>query len=197
MAMAFVAAFASGCSTAVRPVELVRPADPLPSTAVASPPATVCQRGHTVVLVRHAEKASTDRDPDLSDRGRERAKRLSALLASAGPTRLVASPMKRTQQTLAPLAERAHLTVEVQPAERSKDLARELARAPEGSVTVVASHSNIVPMLVRELGGGALPGVGSDDMLADDDFGRILVLTLPCPPAKPIVVELRSDPVGP
>jgi broad specificity phosphatase PhoE len=146
-----------------------------------------------VIVVRHAEKASAaDKDPPLSERGQARARMLASMLASARVTRLVATKYQRTQQTLAPLASRLSLPVEVRAADDPAALVSELRGGADGSVTVVASHSNVVPRLVRDLGGAKLRGV-EGDQLPEDDYSRVVVVAMPCAPAPPIVLELSSD----
>lgn len=169
-----------------------RPACP-PTIGVKEAPQRLCNP-HTVVLVRHAEKAAVDphdRDPDLSPKGRERAARLATLLAKTSPSRLVASEYKRTQQTLAPLSERVGKPVETRSADHTDDLVRELRDAPPGSTTVVATHSNVIPKIATDLGGGALRDV-TDGALPESDYGRVLVVSVGCS-ASASVVELSSD----
>lgn len=163
---------------------------PTPSAPAAAPSA--CRHGKVFVLVRHAEKASnTEKDPSLSERGKERAAALASMFASAGVTRLVATPYKRTQETLAPLASRIGRTVEVRPADRTADLVSELRGAPDGAVVVVATHSNVLPDLARQLGTVELSGV-VDGALPEDDFSRVVAITQGCGATRPVVLELRS-----
>lgn len=184
-ALTFVALAASllGCPAEKRP-----PSDPTASAT----PQRLCTP-HSVVLVRHAEKAvGQGHDPELSVEGRARALRLATLLGKIAATRLVATEFKRTQQTLEPLSERIHEPVEVRSAAQTNDLVRELRDAAPGSTTVVATHANVLPMIVRELGGGQLRGLDKDGTLDDNDYGRVLVLTVGCSASAP-VVELSSD----
>jgi phosphohistidine phosphatase SixA len=156
------------------------------------PAATACARGRTFVLVRHAEKATTDpadRDPPLSDRGRARATMLASMLGDAGVTRLIATPYKRTQETLRPLGEKLSVQVEVRPPDKTKELVEELRGAPDGAVIVVATHSNVLPKLAQELGHTTLRGV-SGDAIPESDFSRVVVVTDACGTAR--VLELRS-----
>jgi phosphohistidine phosphatase SixA len=148
---------------------------------------------HSIVLVRHAEKELDDSpDPEISPKGRERALRLALLLSRSGATRLVATEFKRTQQTLEPLAERLGKPVEVRPAARTNDLVRELRDAPPGSTTVLATHANVLPAIVRELGGVSLRGLAKDGTLEDDDYSRVAVLSIGCN-TQASIVELSSD----
>jgi broad specificity phosphatase PhoE len=119
------------------------------------------------------------------------------MLANAGVTRLVASQYRRTHETLAPLAERLSLPIDVKRADATSELVAELRSAPPGAVVVVATHSDVLPRIVRELGGPKLKGV-EGDALADDDFARVVVLTFACTPTRespsPFTMELSSGP---
>src|SRR5688500_5975512 len=75
---------------------------------VASP----AQAQRMVLLVRHAEKVDPSVDALLSAAGQARATRLAAMLRDAGVGALYATPLKRTQQTLQPLADRLRLTIQ-------------------------------------------------------------------------------------
>jgi broad specificity phosphatase PhoE len=58
-------------------------------------------------LVRHGQAAagwSEDADPGLSPTGRAQAEAAAARLAPLGPLRIVTSPLRRAQETAAPLA---------------------------------------------------------------------------------------------
>lgn len=62
-----------------------------------------------VVLVRHGHPAAgygAHHDPGLDDVGRAQAEAASEALASIGPQPIVVSPLRRTRETAAPLAER-------------------------------------------------------------------------------------------
>ncbi|HVH40785.1 MAG TPA: phosphoglycerate mutase family protein [Labilithrix sp.] len=185
-ALAVSLALVIGCGTGD-----TRPSGPATATTSTSSGAA-CSRGRAFVVVRHAEKASTDKDTSLSERGQARAKVLASMLASAGVTRLVATQYKRTQETLAPLAERTSLTVDVRPAEKTAELVGELRAAPDGAVVVIATHSNILPLIVKELGGTQLRGV-EGDTLPEDDYSRVVVITHACGASLPFVMELGSD----
>ena len=140
-----------------------------------------------MILVRHAEKdtAGDPKDPGLSEAGRGRARALARLLSRSRASHLFASELKRTQETLAPLAEELGVEIEILPAGKAQDLAARLAALPAGSVSVVAGHSNTVPALIAALGGEArgLETTPQGPVIPDRDHGRLYVLTLP--PAAP------------
>ena len=183
----------AACVVAAAAIMVGCPAERRPAVA-AGAPIRLCNP-HSVVVLRHAEKSAADpqdRDPALSPKGQDRAARLATLLGNASITRLVASEYKRTQQTLGPLSERVGKPVETRSAAQGHDLVRELRDAPPGSTTVVATHSNVVPQLVRELGAGPLAGVGADGNLPETEYGRVLVLSVGCSTVTSMV-ELSSD----
>jgi broad specificity phosphatase PhoE len=69
-----------------------------------------------LILVRHGrpdeEDADSPHDPPLSADGRRQARSVADWLASEGVTRIVASPLRRAQQTAVPLAERLGLRID-------------------------------------------------------------------------------------
>ncbi len=127
----------------------------------------------TVFVVRHAEKATDDpRDPNLSQAGHQRAAELARVLGDARVSALFASEFRRTQQTLTPLAEARGLTTTVVGAAAIDSLAARLEALPAGSRAVVASHSNLVATIVKQLCGAEVPP------LTDADYDRLYVVTL-------------------
>lgn len=150
---------------------------------------------HSVILLRHAEKVTTDpddKDPELAPAGQERAARLAKLLAKTAITRLIATEYKRTRNTLVPLSQRIGREVETRNAGQTNDLVSELGKAPPGTTIVVATHSNVLPRIVADLGGGPLVGLDERGNLPDTEYGRVLVLSVGCSTTA-TVVELSSD----
>ena len=71
----------------------------------------------TVMFLRHAEAASDDpRDPNLAPSGERRTRRWTRMLAHSGITHVFSSELRRTSQTVRPLARQAGLRIEVTPA---------------------------------------------------------------------------------
>lgn len=107
-------------------------------------------------LIRHAEKAvdGTD-DPELSDEGHARARKLVSMLVDHKIERLYATSYKRTQQTLQPLADKYHLKVNIYDHQDAASIARMIADC-RGKTTVVAGHSNSIPTLANTLIGQEL-----------------------------------------
>ena len=127
----------------------------------------------TIFLVRHAEKASADRDPDLSTVGRARAECLARTLRDANIKAIFTTELKRTQQTAEPLAKSAGATTKVISAGKSKDAAEEARAASKEGAVLVVGHSNTVPEIARLLGAEVPTG-----NMADDDYDRLFVVQL-------------------
>lgn len=147
----------------------------------------------TVFVVRHAEKAVTDppaRDPELSEAGAERARALERLLAKAGVTHLYCTEFLRTRATVEPLGETLGLEPETIAANASGEQIAALRALRPGAVALVAGHSNSVPQLVAGLG-GLVPEL-EQGKLAEDEYDRLFVVTLPAGPgAATQTLELR------
>jgi broad specificity phosphatase PhoE len=126
----------------------------------------------TVFVVRHAEKGPETTDPSLTEAGTRRAAALTRTLTDARVGALFASEFKRTQETLAPLARATGLTTVVVPAGKMDDLIAQLRALPPGSRAVVASHSNLVHLIVERLSGQKVP------LLTDADYDRLVVVTV-------------------
>lgn len=157
-------------------------------------------RPRTIVLLRHAEKAADgDQDPALSERGVARAQEVARLLGELRPKAIYASSFQRTQATVAPLAARSGLTLEVVAATEHERLVEACQALEDGAVLVVCGHSNTIPKLVRALGGEPR-GLDAKGNLPDDAYGRLYLLTLPSKSVSksmagaPQLLELALEP---
>lgn len=144
----------------------VAPAIAPASTADADAPPRI------VVLVRHGEKQSEDRDAALSPAGVARAACLADTLAELGVTHVFTTEFARTRDTAAPLAKRLGLTPEVVPAADEAAWRERLAALPPGAIALVAGHSNTVPALVAALGAGEVA-------IAGDTYDKLFAVVLP------------------
>jgi broad specificity phosphatase PhoE len=140
---------------------------PVTGKAAQAPAAPV-----TVFVVRHAEKGPENPDPSLSADGRKRAEALARVLRDARISAAFVSEFKRTRETVAPLAAAGELTIEAIPATALDSLVRRIRALPPGSRAVVASHSNLVHLIVEKLSGIKLTP------LTDLDYDRLVVVTL-------------------
>lgn len=139
----------------------------------------------TVVIVRHGEKVSPNGDPDLSAAGQARAQALAASLSGAKVALVLATPLKRTQQTGQPTAQAAGLTIVPMAldggvpahAQRVADAAR---KAPKDATVLIVGHRNTYTDIARALGDPA------PETLTDCEYDHMTVITLDGPAAKAI-----------
>jgi 2,3-bisphosphoglycerate-dependent phosphoglycerate mutase len=115
----------------------------------------------TIFVVRHAEKADSSENPDLSEAGRARAEALAKMLKDKNITAIYATEFKRTQQTAAPLAKALGVTVTTLPAKDKGALVAKL-RASTGNALVVG-HGNTIPDLIKALGISEPINIGEND----------------------------------
>jgi broad specificity phosphatase PhoE len=146
-----------------------RRGDPVAEPSSVGPGALPQGSTKTVVLVRHAEKATESdpefdpaaaSDPPLNAAGRARAEVLARTLAEAGVTSIYASEFARTRQTVAPLAAAIGVDVVTHPARDTRGLTELIVASPGGSTIVVSGHSNTVPAIIEALGAGAVDAIG-------------------------------------
>ncbi|HLB01460.1 MAG TPA: histidine phosphatase family protein [Bacteroidota bacterium] len=144
----------------------------------------------TVVIVRHAEKDASGPNPRLTEAGRKRAARLARILADEPVSLLVSSDRARTTETLEPLAARTGLPLTIVPVgsgrdEHAKNLA-DTIRAHPGGTIVVSNHSDVIPLLLREL------GVTGTISIPDTEYGKLFIIILG-PGGSATVLRLRYD----
>jgi phosphohistidine phosphatase SixA len=141
-----------------------------------------------IYLVRHAEKASAGKDPDLTPEGQIRAQRIGAILHKAGVRHVFTTPYSRTRQTAQPLAQRNGLAVETYDPAAPQALVDKV-KSLSGAVLVVG-HSNTLPDLVRLFGGSP----GAD--IADNEYDRLYLL-VPGTAGAVQTIQLSSPPAAP
>jgi phosphohistidine phosphatase SixA len=142
-----------------------------------APAPVATARSATVVFVRHCEKEAGDDDPGLTERGRLRARKLAGLLSGCTPTQLFATELRRTQESLVPLAEATGLTVQRYGAREPEVLVEAVQAGSGGDVVVVAGHSNTLPRMVGLLG-GELAGLDQWGFLPESEYDRVIFQVL-------------------
>jgi broad specificity phosphatase PhoE len=131
----------------------------------------------TVIVVRHAEKATGD-DPDLTEAGQQRALALATALADSKVAAIYSSPYKRTMNTARPLSERTGVPITEAPIDVSnpgtypQDLAKRVLAEHPGQTVVVVNHSNTVPGIVEALSGRPVAEI------ADSEYDNLFVVTI-------------------
>ena len=132
----------------------------------------------TVIVVRHAEKATGQGDdPHLSAAGEARARALARSLENAGVTAVIPTQWVRTAETAEPTARAVGVTPEVMPVKWNSiprdagDIAA-AARRHRGGVVLVVGHSNTVPAIVAAL------GADRPDEICDSEYDRMEIVTV-------------------
>lgn len=140
----------------------------------------------TVILVRHAEKASQDDDPELSPAGVERARELARVLAGVKFDAIYSTQFKRTKNTATPVAEAQGLTVGVRNTgpTYAADLAKHIRATHAGQTVLVVGHSNTTTEVMRALGAADVAAI------PESQYDNLFVLT-DADGAAPKVVALR------
>lgn len=127
----------------------------------------------TIIVMRHAEKEpGKDPDPELSAEGKKRAEQLSVLFKDMPVTRLLATPFKRTQHTLANLSSDKGVMIESYEPSKIPDLVTNLKQL-SGQTIIIAGHANTAPDLVNQL-----LNEKKYNQLNENEFGKIWILTL-------------------
>jgi broad specificity phosphatase PhoE len=134
----------------------------------------------TIFIVRHAEKADSSKDSELSEAGRARAEALAKTLKDKNITAIYATEFKRTQRTAAPLAKALGITVTTLPAKDNAALLAKL-RTLNGNALVVG-HGDTIPGLIKEL------GISDPINIADNDYDNLFEIVLE---EKPKLIRLH------
>lgn len=141
------------------------------------------------LFVRHADvdsqppAASADPPgPALNAAGRARAEALAHVVGAAGITHIFTSEFARTQQTVEPVARRLGLTH--RPAPEAQ--VRAMRSAVDGSVILIAGHSNTVPQMITSL--GVLPAL---ENLGAHEFDNLFVVTISSATGPAALIRLK------
>lgn len=129
------------------------------------------QPATTIVLVRHAEKASNAPDALLSPQGQQRAECLAHTLKDAGIKRIYVSDVKRTQQTAEPLAKALGIKPVVVPAKDPNTLVKDVFYGAGGNALVVG-HSDTLPFVIQRVQAGTIAPIG------ENEYDGLYVLTV-------------------
>lgn len=108
----------------------------------------------TIYLIRHAEKVTSnpqDQDPGLAEVGLKRAEDLKQFLKDVPVDAFFSTPYKRTQLTLAPLAQGQPL--QFYEAHDFGNLRNRVLHDFKGKTIVIAGHSNTLLPIIEAFGG--------------------------------------------
>ncbi len=147
--------------------------------AMALTPQVAATQGSVIVLVRHAEKASSGGDPELAPEGRRRAEALARMLRDMDLDAVYTTDFLRTRETARPVAESQGLPLTLYDPEKLDELAEELLAG--GRRVLVVGHGNTTPELLRALGGD--PG----GPIREDEYDRLYLFAGGSEPATALI----------
>ncbi|VAW28241.1 hypothetical protein MNBD_BACTEROID06-1695 [hydrothermal vent metagenome] len=135
--------------------------------------ATCYAQETTFILVRHAEKANDGtKDPALTAEGEARAENLQKMFEEADVAAVYSTNYKRTQLTVAPLAQAKGLEVKPYGWKNPKELLSKILEANAGGIVIISGHSNTTPVLAN-----LLTGKATFTTFEDSDYGNLLIIT--------------------
>lgn len=137
----------------------------------------------TVILVRHAEKVkSEDKNPELSEKGKERALQLAELLQNSNIDVIYSTDYIRTKTTVEPLAGKIEKEIQIYNP-RDENFIKKLLSDNPGKTILVSGHSNTTPMLVNQL-------LGKDkyQQLDESEYSKIFFVTVCGELAKDLIL---------
>ena len=128
--------------------------------------------GTTVILIRHADRTSseTDQDPSLNDKGEARAQELVHVLGTSGIEIIYHSRFKRSKETANPLA--TQFGIAKKQLEEPSQLQHDILTRHAGKAVLVIGHSDTVPKLIKRLAGGDM------DDINDGEFDNLFIVTV-------------------
>lgn len=133
----------------------------------------------TIIFVRHAEKAlDGSDDPSLSDTGRSRVAELTRQMVDAdviqGIDAVYATQYKRTQETVAPLADALDIPIRQYDANDTESVLDEILAEYKGKIVLVVGHSDTLPELIANLGASKrVPPI------AEAEYDNIYIVSIP------------------
>ncbi len=142
--------------------------------------------GRVIFLVRHAERASQDRDSALSPEGNKRAECLSNLLRDAGVKAIFVTQFARTQQTAEPLARKMGVDPIIVNSADTDALVKKVHSTAAEAVLIVA-HSDTLAGIIAKLGGGTIAPI------ATDEYDRLFILNSNSSNSAPVVTLRYCD----
>ncbi len=144
------------------------------------------QENATIIIVRHAEKATEPyRDPPLTVSGEKRAETLARMLVDSRVSDIYSTNFIRTKETVNNTADM--LDIEIQPYNSSEELVGLIKTQNSGKVVLVAGHSNTVPEIITALGVKASPPQ------IDGQFDNLFIVTT-CFKGKASLTHLKYGP---
>ena len=122
-------------------------------------------------FIRHAEKADSSKNPDLSEKGIERAQQWKALFSEINFDSVYSTDFNRTLQTIQPIVAGNNQLLKIY---NPKMIDVELfKKETHGKTILIVGHSNTVPNMVNQI-------IKENKYvdIAENQFGNLYIITL-------------------
>ena len=122
-------------------------------------------------FIRHAEKADSSKNPDLSEKGLERAQEWKALFSDINFDAVYSTDFNRTIQTIQPIVAGNNQLLKIY---NPKMIDVELfKKETQGKTILIVGHSNTVPNMVNQI-------IKENKYvdIAENQFGNLYIITL-------------------
>lgn len=124
----------------------------------------------TLYLFRHAETTGEGRNPDLSEKGKQRASDLLNVITENEINELYSTPLNRTMQTIRPFADYFELTVQNYDPLDLEGFAESLLS--KTGIILVSGHSNTTPALAQLLTGSEVSPIN------ESEYDNLFIITV-------------------
>ncbi len=133
----------------------------------------------TVIFVRHAERAAApSADPGLSNAGQRRVAELTRQLVDAdvvaGVDAIYATPYRRAQETVRPLADALDLPINTYDVSNTEAVLETILKKHKGKIILLVGHSNTIPELIANLGASKLV-----PPISENEYDNIYIVSIP------------------
>jgi len=115
----------------------------------------------TLYLVRHAEKQTESKNPQLTQCGRERAEQLATLLNVANIKSIYSTSYQRTMATASPLSRKQNIAIKNYDPRALEQFSLHLKQRKENALIV--GHSNTTPQLTQLLSKQKIAALGEKE----------------------------------
>lgn len=129
------------------------------------------QETTTLYFIRHAEKADSSRDTELSETGKQRAEKWASWFKDKDIAAVYATPYKRTTNTAMPLASQKKLDVMAYDP-MGLDL-ETIQTKYKGHGVLIVGHSNTIPKYLNKL-----TGKNEYTDIDENEFGLVYTVTI-------------------
>lgn len=129
------------------------------------------QNTTTYYFIRHAEKVDNSQNPDLSEKGLERAKLWNEIFSKVTFDEIYSTDYKRTKQSASSIA--ANQSIKVQIYDPKSIVRTEFLKKTRGKTVLIVGHSNTTPSFVNQI---INQNIYTD--IEDKTFGNLYIVAI-------------------